>query len=547
MQKAIILFSLLIFVLDISSAEIAWQYEASAGITVKPVLSSNIVFISSQNGVLHAVSLANGRAVWKKPLGGYLLQPVLFQNGILIANNTGTVTKIRRDGTTELQINITQGSNKATTIFGIEVSQNRAYIATDTGIFMLEGNNLSVFFNSSDAKAYTAPAVSGSTVIFGAGDELISVNANRQVNWRTKVARLWISKPTVEGSIVYIGALDNAVYAIDLPNGKIRWRYETEGWVAGTPLIQNNVLYVGSDDGYLYAINQYSGGLLWKAKTGQAIQTTPIAGNFGGRGVLFVGSTDGKLYAIDRDNGMIFWRFSAGDWVASPATANKQIIVGSRNGILYSIKTERGCTINEPQERSTVSQKEIKIKGTVLSSTGIPGASIRINDGGWKATQKTGDSWETSVDPAEMRAGPNRVYCLTRDADGEEDESYYSMLLIKATNIPKSKLIITAPGTAVINSQVTIAVNDGDDNSPVEDFKIRYDGTEQVAAGNITLNMTKEGRFNAIITKTGFEDAAIEIEVKAPNALADIALPAAGGLIVLALLYFIILRKILKR
>ena len=317
MQKIILIGIVLILLASVNFAEATWQYTADAGITVKPIISGNNIFIGSQDGNLHSIFLNNGRLIWKKQVGKYVLQPILFQNSIIVANNNGTVTKLKKDGTIESQFNVPQVNSKIKTIFGIDSSQNKVYLTTDAGVFTLEANNVTNFFNYSTAVQYTSPTISGSNIIFGAGNELIAVNTNKQVVWRNKVADFWISKPVVENSIVYIGAQDNSIYAFNLLNGDLRWRYETNGWVASTPHFQDGIIYVGSNDGYLYALDAFSGSLKWKAKTNQAIQTTPLSTAFAGKNALLVGSTDEKLYVIEKETGKIIWRFVAGDWVAT--------------------------------------------------------------------------------------------------------------------------------------------------------------------------------------------------------------------------------------
>ena len=53
--------------------------------------------------------------------------------------------------------------------------------------------------------------------------------------------------------MVYIGARDSKIYAIDYSSRKIIWQYKTDGWVDSSPAIADGVLYIGSNDGYIYA------------------------------------------------------------------------------------------------------------------------------------------------------------------------------------------------------------------------------------------------------------------------------------------------------
>ena len=543
MQKAIItIIILLLLLVTVSFAEIAWQYDAGDGITVKPIVSGNTIFIATQDGNVHAIS-ASGKLVWKRQVGKYVLQPFMIDNTIVAANNNGTITKIEKDGSINSQISLVAFNPGVKVVYGIDSYQGKIYLTTNVGVLAIQNNNVTTFFNTSDARVYTAPTVAGTKIIFGAGNELVVMNLNKQVIWRKNVGDLWDSKPVLENSIVYVGATDNFVYAFDAGNGDLKWKYRTDGWIASSPTVKDGVLYVGSEDGHVYALDALNGNLKWNAKTDQAVRTTPLVMNFGGKDALIVGSTDGKLYAIDRQNGKIVWKFVAGDWVASPIAIKNNVIVGSKNNLLYSIKTERGCTINEPEDKTTVGQKEIKLVGSVVSNADNAGVSVRVNEGEWKTTNVNGEDWQLKIDPNGMKIGPNKIFCKTSDDRGEESEPYYSMTLLKSSNVSKSKMIISAPKTSKINEQFIIFVNDGDDNSPIEDFTIKYGGKEQTATGNVTLNISTAGRLNIVVSKTGFDNATVDVEIKGPGSLADMALPAVVGLILLALFYFFVVKR----
>ena len=46
----------------------------------------------------------------------------------------------------------------------------------------------------------------------------------------------------------------------------LKWSYGTDGSVASSPAVANGVVYVGADDGNLYALNAHTGEILWSEK-----------------------------------------------------------------------------------------------------------------------------------------------------------------------------------------------------------------------------------------------------------------------------------------
>ena len=61
---------------------------------------------------------------------------------------------------------------------------------------------------------------------------------------------------------VYVGSMDNKLYAINGKTGAKLWDFETGGWVTSFPAIgSDGTVYVGSLDNKLYAIKTDSKGL----------------------------------------------------------------------------------------------------------------------------------------------------------------------------------------------------------------------------------------------------------------------------------------------
>jgi outer membrane protein assembly factor BamB len=54
-----------------------------------------------------------------------------------------------------------------------------------------------------------------------------------------------------------------------------------------------------------------------------------------------VGSFDGNLYALNLADGKELWKFTAGgDIAASPAIAGNRLLIGTRDGVLYCLRSK---------------------------------------------------------------------------------------------------------------------------------------------------------------------------------------------------------------
>ena len=70
------------------------------------------------------------------------------------------------------------------------------------------------------------------------------------------------------------------------------WEFETGGYVYSPAIGSDGTVYVGSLDDKLYAINPKSGVKLWEFETGDIVESSPAIGS---DGTVYVGSWDNKL------------------------------------------------------------------------------------------------------------------------------------------------------------------------------------------------------------------------------------------------------------
>ncbi|MGW7609930.1 outer membrane protein assembly factor BamB family protein [Streptomyces sp. NPDC054766] len=63
-----------------------------------------------------------------------------------------------------------------------------------------------------------------------------------------------VGSPVVAGQIVYIGATDHHLYAVNADTGVSRWRFDTGAPVYSSPAVADGVAFVSTENGYLYAV-----------------------------------------------------------------------------------------------------------------------------------------------------------------------------------------------------------------------------------------------------------------------------------------------------
>ncbi len=156
--------------------------------------------------------------------------------------------------------------------------------------------------------------------------------------WRAEVGGGIYSAPAFVDGILYFGARDGGVYAVDSATGVEVWRYQAAGQISSSPAVIDDGVYIGSEDGTLYALNAADGSELWTLSGIQPNVSPVVVGN-----ALYTGSDDGFLLALDTATGEEFWRaplHAAAD--RSLAVADGVVYQGSTDGVLHTFDATTG-------------------------------------------------------------------------------------------------------------------------------------------------------------------------------------------------------------
>jgi outer membrane protein assembly factor BamB len=160
------------------------------------------------------------------------------------------------------------------------------------------------------------------------------------------------------GNLVYVGADDGRLHALDALTGTARWTFQAGGAIRARPTVRGDALYLHADDGMLYRLDGATGAQRWRVRTTEEpITRVPPPGqgtrwDSRGSGVaamdgrLFVGTHDGRVLALDPDDGARLWAFTAGgSVVATPAGSDGRVFAGSFDGRIYALDAASGAQL----------------------------------------------------------------------------------------------------------------------------------------------------------------------------------------------------------
>jgi eukaryotic-like serine/threonine-protein kinase len=540
----------LLLVLALSSASSVWQYSTEGAISTKPAIFQGAVAVASDDGNVYGLDPSTGVRRWQTVVGKKPVDLTVADNAVYVSTTQGKVVKLGANGQKQWEANLNVTPYNVTRIYGIAINSKEIFVAANTGVYLLEKNGSikSTLMNFTDS-VLSPPSAGADYAVFGKGNELIRLSDTGVAAWKTKLLEgsFWLSRPVIDGNLVYVGALDRRMHAYYVTNGVELWETQTRNWVVSTPLVMGGSVYFGSNDGNVYAADGGDGNIRWSAQAQLAVQSQPEPGVMGGRQVIFAGGTDKSIYAISTDDGRILWKGTSTAAAGSPLFYQNKVIFGSDDGKIYAYSTERACSITNPREGDVSGPKELVVSGNFVSESGGASVLVQVNSGEWKPANATEEDWVYYINPKTALApGLNVISCMVADSGGSETGPTFTGVTINYDpGIANSDLVVTVTPDIIEGKNFTVYVNDDDDGSPVDRFNISIDaGAALKADKNYTARIASPGEHTITVKKIGFNDAVVKITV---NSSGVNPLYIAIGVLLIIIVVWQLWTKVLKQ
>ena len=247
-----------------------WGHEGWDYLLASPTVVDGTVVVGTGDGVLRALSLADGRERWRFATGGRIRSAPAVVDGVAyVGSGDGIVYGVSMDDGREVWRFETEGVGWDAADFGFDRRQIYASPAIVDGV---------LYVGSRDAADYAVDLATGQAI------------------WTYREGSPWVmASPAVGPERVYTGrSSGGAVLALDRGTGEPVWQHQTGGLVFSSPLLVDGVVYVGSADGALYAFDAATGDVRWRYRTDGGVLSSPVLW----RGRLVFGSQDGAVYAL---------------------------------------------------------------------------------------------------------------------------------------------------------------------------------------------------------------------------------------------------------
>jgi len=325
-----------------------------------PVYANDIVYMTTDYGVLNAYNATTGAFLWKYDMGinfANLSSPLVDPDANLVFFGTvgedfaGIPAPFYALNATTGQLvwsDILTGGSYAfpnlafkTLYFGTSGNENSP--SNLYAIDELTGHIQWQYHTPGGVWGSVAIDTNNNTVFTDEGNpnpSVVALNA-------TTGAQIWLepipiysadddvgSAVTVDNGFVYVDSKDGSVFKLNESSGAVAWSSPIGNHSnadVSSQVVANGKVYVASLSGFFYALDAATGAVLWKIFLSGGMFSSPVLAN----GVIYIAGKN--FYALNAATGKVLWRYNLGVIsYSSPLVVNGWMYCASYNGNLYA-------------------------------------------------------------------------------------------------------------------------------------------------------------------------------------------------------------------
>ncbi len=235
------------------SGNVHWKRTVGSEAIGAPVVDGGIVYLSTRDGVLHAIDSAKGKELWKQDRGA-TSPPVIASGRVLLASEEGGFHLMSLDATSgDPAWQYTASRNPR---LGSDSSPDESRPAEQ-----LQAPAVATAVNPCDGSS--RPCVIGEEAFVGTSDGrlLCLETASGRRKWEAVLApgaqpaNSPIASPVVAGGRVYVGTMRGTFKALAVEDGRELWSYKADSGFNAAPAVTGGRVYALSMDGVVHCLD----------------------------------------------------------------------------------------------------------------------------------------------------------------------------------------------------------------------------------------------------------------------------------------------------
>ncbi|MCE2395059.1 PQQ-binding-like beta-propeller repeat protein [Candidatus Poribacteria bacterium] len=300
--------------------KLLWKYKTGGPIQASPVIAYGMVYVASTDHILYALDAKQWGIKWSFKAGGVIrYAPTVWNNRVYFSARNNHIYALNAqtgDWLWEFRSETWMDSPPI-------LSKGRLYIGAYTQKIYVIDATTGELESQLKGRVY----IDGIEYACSQG-RLRPIAPQHDVNAWRKLTPLTYSYPAIANGVVYIGARDNQIHALDIESQEEIWSYPTKGFIDTAPAISDGILYVTSDDGYVYAFTN---------QEGEAPQALPQESESSQ-----ISSEAGPIGTVVRDLASVYTERDAGSPVSLTLNDGVTLSILNQIGDWYQIELPNG-------------------------------------------------------------------------------------------------------------------------------------------------------------------------------------------------------------
>ena len=322
-------------------------------LTTPLVFNNNIIF-ADDTGTIFSIDL-RGKINWKKNIYKKKYKKVyknltfsIYKNNIYIADNIGFIYKINsangevvwiKNHGIPLKSNIKIFKDN---IFLINQDNRLLCLNVDKGSLVWDVRSVSSFIKSQSFLSLAISKDEDLIILNSSGDLVKLKTDNGKIYWTLSALGSFFAHDTdffrssnivlVDNDIIF--STSTTTFSFNLINGQFNWQAEIGS--INTPIIDGNNIFLMTDNGYFVNLNRKNGKIIWSINILKILkkkkQITKIAGYILGSSKVYIVTQNGYLIICSANSGQIESFKKIGDTInTNPIVSNGSLYILTEN------------------------------------------------------------------------------------------------------------------------------------------------------------------------------------------------------------------------
>jgi outer membrane protein assembly factor BamB len=309
----------------INNGTLAWrmrtdaQVSSNTGVSATPAYSNGLLFFGADK--LYALHANNGTVKWRFTVPNTLWgsgTPAVAQGMVFIGGADRRLHALNQNTGSEVWYFQTQSAHPDGTNYGLygapAICNGYAYLAAPDGyvykISLAQSGAAVASATSARYKSmYGSPVIYDGKVYIGDGYTFTTTAAKFRALSANDLSQIWAFPPSGSQSFfssaavaygkVFVGSVDDNLYALDAQTGAVVWNYATGGDIWSSPAISDGKVFIGSKSNYLYSFNANQtnpAAYRWQAPLYGDVDSSPAISD--GRVCVGTWGNGGRIYCF---------------------------------------------------------------------------------------------------------------------------------------------------------------------------------------------------------------------------------------------------------